>query len=63
MLALQDVQLALTLEAKAAAQAAINAALKILWSAVNSAAKVPDFLSRTWFLLYGSKIPEYPIGR
>ena len=37
---LQDVRLALTVEAKAAAQEAINAALDVLWSAVNSAAKV-----------------------
>jgi hypothetical protein len=37
---LQDVKLALTVEAKAAAQEAINAALEVLRSAVNSAAKV-----------------------
>src|SRR6266700_6891275 len=37
---LEDVRLALTVEAKAAAQEAINAALEVLRSAVNSAAKV-----------------------
>jgi hypothetical protein len=37
---LRDVKLALTVAAKAAAQDAINAALDVLWSAVNSAAKV-----------------------
>jgi len=37
---LEDVRLALTVEAKAAAQDAINAALEVLRSAVNSAAKV-----------------------
>jgi hypothetical protein len=40
---LQDVRLALTVEAKAAAQDAINAALEVLRSAVNSAAKVAIF--------------------
>jgi len=40
---LQDVRLALTMEAKAAAQQAINAALEVLRSAVNSAAKVAIF--------------------
>jgi hypothetical protein len=40
---LQDVKLALTVEAKAAAQEAINAALEVLRSAVNSAAKVAIF--------------------
>ena len=40
---LQDVRLALTVEAKAAAQEAINAALDVLRSAVNSAAKVAIF--------------------
>jgi hypothetical protein len=37
---LKDVELALSVEAKAAAQDAINAALDVLRSAVNSAAKV-----------------------
>ena len=37
---LEDVRLALSVEAKAAAQEAINAALEVLRSAVNSAAKV-----------------------
>jgi hypothetical protein len=37
---LQDVRLALTVDAKAAAQDAINAALDVLRAAVNSAAKV-----------------------
>ena len=37
---LEDVKLALNVEAKAAAQDAINAALDVLRSAVNSAAKV-----------------------
>jgi hypothetical protein len=40
---LQDVKLALTVEAKAAAQQAINAALDVLRTAVNSAAKVAIF--------------------
>jgi hypothetical protein len=40
---LQDVKLALTVDAKAAAQDAINAALEVLGSAVNSAAKVAIF--------------------
>jgi hypothetical protein len=40
---LRDVKLALTVDAKAAAQDAINAALDVLRSAVNSAAKVPIF--------------------
>ena len=40
---LRDVRLALTVDAKAAAQDAINAALAVLASAVNSAAKVPIF--------------------
>jgi hypothetical protein len=40
---LRDVKLALTVEAKAAAQEAINAALDVLRSAVNSAAKVAIF--------------------
>jgi len=40
---LRDVQLALTVAAKAAAQDAINAALDVLRSAVNSAAKVAIF--------------------
>ena len=40
---LEDVQLALTVEAKAAVQEAINAALEVLRSAVNSAAKVAIF--------------------
>ena len=40
---LRDVNLALTVAAKAAAQDAINAALDVLWSAVNSAAKVAIF--------------------
>ena len=40
---LQDVQFAVTVEAKAAAQDAINAALDVLRSAVNSAAKVAIF--------------------
>ena len=40
---LHDVRLALTVDAKAAAQDAINAALEVLGSAVNSAAKVAIF--------------------
>ncbi len=40
---LQDVQFAVTVEAKAAAQDAINAALEVLRGAVNSAAKVAIF--------------------
>jgi hypothetical protein len=40
---LLDVKLALTVAAKAAAQDAINAALEVLGSAVNSAAKVAIF--------------------
>ena len=40
---LEDVKLAVTVEAKAAAQEAINAALEVLRSAVNSAAKVAIF--------------------
>lgn len=40
---LRDVKLALTVDAKAAAQDAINAALEVLGSAVNSAAKVAIF--------------------
>jgi hypothetical protein len=40
---LRDVKLALTVAAKAAAQDAINAALDVLRSAVNSAAKVAIF--------------------
>lgn len=39
-LGLQDVKLALTVDAKAAAQDAINAALDVLWGAVNAAAGV-----------------------
>jgi hypothetical protein len=39
-LGLKDVKLALTVDAKAAAQEAINAALDVLWGAVNAAAKV-----------------------
>ncbi|HEX8490958.1 MAG TPA: hypothetical protein VF626_08070 [Chthoniobacterales bacterium] len=37
---LRDVRLALTVDAKAAAQEAINAALDVLWGAVNTAAGV-----------------------
>jgi hypothetical protein len=40
---LQDAELAIKVEAKAAAQEAINAALDVLRSAVNSAAKVAIF--------------------
>ena len=40
---LEDVKLALTVAAKAAAQDAINAALEVLRGAVNSAAKVAIF--------------------
>jgi len=40
---LQDVKLAPSGESKVAVQAAIDAALDVLWSAVNSAAKVAIF--------------------
>jgi hypothetical protein len=40
---LHDVRLALTVDAKAAAQDAINAALAVLGNAINSAAKVAIF--------------------
>jgi len=40
---LRDIKLALSVEAKAAAQDAINAALDVLRAAINDAAKVPIF--------------------